>query len=163
MSTEAHVRIDEGLKRGPRQTPVRISTENVPRAINSNALRDVEPQSIIQAIMAGERARDIAQRLECSTPAIYQHLLKYAEADWRNAQVAKALALRDKAEEDLEVASDALSLARARETLKSAQWSLERLLSRLYGDKQDTAPKLPPILIINLPGASPLTLEHEPK
>lgn len=34
-------------------------------------------------------------------------------------------------------ASDALSLARAREQLRSAQWDLERVFSRIFGPKQE--------------------------
>jgi hypothetical protein len=38
---------------------------------------------------------------------------------------------------ELEEAPDALSLARAREKVRSAQWELERLLRRLYGQDRE--------------------------
>jgi cob(I)alamin adenosyltransferase len=43
----------------------------------------------------------------------------------------------EQAKDDLGTADDPLTLARAREQLRSAQWELERLFSRLYGQKQE--------------------------
>jgi hypothetical protein len=40
----------------------------------------------------------------------------------------------------LREAKDGLELARARELVRSAQWQLERVLSRIYGQKQEVAP-----------------------
>jgi len=63
-----------------------------------------------------------------------QILLRYAEEDWRQAQVLRALQRKEEAEAELdEGAADALSLARARERLRAAQWDLERVCRRIYG------------------------------
>jgi hypothetical protein len=152
--SESHIRIDEGIKRGPRTQPVAIPTES-PRTHNIGILANVEAKDLLTRLLNQERARDIAKELNCSTPAIYQHLLKHSKEDWKHAQVAKALALRDKAEEDVEAAPDALSLARAREALRSAQWSLERMLSSVFGLKGDAGPVAAPVLNITLSVAQP--------
>jgi len=55
----------------------------------------------------------------------------------KDAQTARALARLERSQRELEVATDALSLARARETLRGAQWELERLLNKIFGVKQE--------------------------
>jgi hypothetical protein len=65
-------------------------------------------------------------------------MLKNAEEQWRSAQVVKALRRKEEADELIETASNPLDLARAREKLKSAQWDLERVCRRIYG--QDSVP-----------------------
>ena len=44
-------------------------------------------------------------------------------------------------EDELDSATDALSLARAREQLRGAQWELERVLNRIYAQKQEVTGK----------------------
>jgi hypothetical protein len=69
----------------------------------------------------------------------------------------------EQAKEDLQTAADPLSLARAREALRSAQWELERLFSRLYGQKQEVTHNLPngPLINIQLSGQSVVTLQQD--
>ena len=45
--------------------------------------------------------------------------------------------MKEDGNEGLETAADALTLARARELVKSAQWDLERLDSSTFGQKQE--------------------------
>jgi hypothetical protein len=71
-----------------------------------------------------------------SDVTIYALLLRDHEEDWKEVQRARALARLERAQNELEVAPDALSLARARERVRSAQWELERLLRRIYGQDQ---------------------------
>lgn len=71
-----------------------------------------------------------------SDVTIYALLLRDHEDDWKEVQKARALARKERAEEKCRTAPDVLSLARAREELRSAQWELERLLRRLYGQDQ---------------------------
>jgi hypothetical protein len=62
-------------------------------------------------------------------------MLKYAEDEWKSAQLVKALMRKDRAEEMMERADNSLDLARARELLKAAQWDLERVCRRIYGQE----------------------------
>ena len=55
-----------------------------------------------------------------------------------DAQVIKAMKRKEDAEDLMERADNALDLTRAREQLRSAQWDLERVCRRIYG--QDAPP-----------------------
>ena len=100
-------------------------------------------QAVIARVVNDESIKDIAESMGMSRSALNMALLEYAEDDWRRAQVARALTRLDRARglrEELwnnkgERTNEALTLARDEE--KSAQWELERLLSRLYGAKQE--------------------------
>ena len=102
-------------------------------------LNKVDPKAVLDRYLSDESTKDIAASYGVTRQALGQFLLKAAEDDWRNAQVARALARKEAAEDDLENAEktpDALSLARTRERLKAAQWDLERVCRRIYGQDQ---------------------------
>ena len=101
--------------------------------MNEGALATVEPQTIIARYLQGELTEDIAKSYGVTRQGLGYHLRKTAEEEWKEAQIILAIERKDKAEEALESAADALSLARAREQLRSAQWDLERVLKRIYG------------------------------
>ena len=105
--------------------------------MNEGALATVEPQTIIARYLQGELTEDIAKSYGVTRQGLGYHLRKTAEEEWKEAQIILAIERKDRAEDALESAADALSLARAREQLRSAQWDLERLFSRLYGPKQE--------------------------
>lgn len=101
-------------------------------------LSGVDPSDILSLYLQDdESTATIAQRYGVHRSAILQFLLRAIPDDWREAQAVRALVALENAKDKLESAADALSLARAREQLRSAQWELERLLSRLYGQKQE--------------------------
>ena len=67
---------------------------------------------------------------------IYRKLLRECPEEWKEHQAARAIRILEEARDDMENVSktpDALSLARARERLRSAQWELERTCRRIYG------------------------------
>lgn len=101
-------------------------------------LGDAEPLTILRRYLSDESTKDIAASYGVTRQALGQFLLKHAEQDWKDAQVARALARKEQAEDMIESAGDALSLARARELLRAAQWDLERVCRRIYG--QDGPP-----------------------
>ena len=100
---------------------------------NLPALRDADPKAILQRYLSDESTKDIAASYGITRQALGQFLLKHAEEEWKDAQVARALARKEQAEDEIERAGDALSLARARELLRAAQWDLERVCRRIYG------------------------------
>ena len=93
----------------------------------------------IQRYGAGESVYAIAQDLGIEHTTLYRHLVKEREAEWRDAKVSKALVEVEEAEEALKTAPDMLALSRARERLRAAQWQLERLLRKIYGQDAPTA------------------------
>jgi predicted DNA-binding protein YlxM (UPF0122 family) len=118
---------------------------------NLPALRDTDPKLILQRYLSDESTKDIAKSYGVTRQALGQHLLKHAEAEWKEAQVARAISRKEQAEDDMDSISakiqDAdreererltLTLSLARERLKAAQWDLERVCRRIYG--QDVTP-----------------------
>ena len=91
--------------------------------------------TVLERYMAGEQVAAMAGEFGTSDVTIYALLLREHEEAWAEVQKARALARLERAQSDLEVAPDAISLARAREQVRSAQWELERLLRRLYGQE----------------------------
>ena len=101
-----------------------------------NLLAGLDPQTILSRCLV-ERTADIAQDLGVHRSALNQWLLQNGEDDWKEVQVARALTRKEMAEDELEAAQDPLSLARAREMLRAAQWDLERVCRRIYGQDQN--------------------------
>ena len=99
-------------------------------------LVSVDPAHIIQRYLSDESTKDIAASYGVTRQALNLHLLAHAEDKWRDAQVARAIARKEAAEDALDSTDtplDGLALARARERLRAAQWDLERVCRRIYG------------------------------
>ena len=99
-------------------------------------LKDADPKEVLDLYLAEKSTKEIAEGYGVTRSALNQWLLKTVEDDWKQAQVLKALKRKEDAEDAIETAPDALSLARARESLKAAQWDLERVCRRIYGTDQ---------------------------
>ena len=138
--TEAHIRIDEGIKRGPRlKPPAKAPRKAVerPGKLEQGKLANLNVQPILERYIAGASSTEIAKDLGVTRQGLAWWMRKHAEEDWKEAQVIQAVERKEKAESELETATDALSLARGREQLRSAQWDLERVCSRIFGVKQE--------------------------
>jgi predicted DNA-binding protein YlxM (UPF0122 family) len=112
------------------------------------ALRGADPKQILQRYLSDESTKDIAKSYGVTRQALGQHLLKHAEAEWKEAQVARAISRKEQAEDDMDAISSrienadkderdrlTLTLSLARERLKAAQWDLERVCRRIYGQE----------------------------
>lgn len=151
MTSEAHVRIDEGIKRGPRKPKAArtaLKAAGDPYTVALRPLHHLEPSerqsianSVLDRYINGEQVAKIAPDYKVSDVTIYALLLREHQDAWKDIQTARALARLEKNQDELAVCDDALSLARAREGVRSAQWELERLLHRLYGQKQEVTVK----------------------
>lgn len=115
-------------------------------ATELNAVLD----NAIQSYGEGLSVYAIASSLGVEHTTLYRHLVKHREADWREAKVARALAELEEAEEELKTAPDGLALSRARERCRAAQWQLERLMRRIYGQEQAAGPTSAIQININL-------------
>ena len=153
--TEAHVRIDEGIKRGPKAKrkplPVRRNEAGTAEAIPP----DLDPKFVLDLYLQHPTTSGIAQQLGVRRSSLTLWLRKRCPEDWKNVQIAKALMRKEDADYGLETAGDALTLARAREMLRSGQWDLERLDSHTWGPKQELTVTVQPILTINLSAQLP--------
>ena len=107
----------------------------------NGALVNIDSKTIITRYLNGELSDDIAKSLNVTRQGLSWHLRKHAEEDWKEAQIILAIERKEQAQKAMDVAGDALALARAREQLKSAQWDLERVLKRIYGPSQEVTGK----------------------
>jgi hypothetical protein len=130
-----HVRIDEGLKRGPRTKSEQTAANRsrVTTVAVAGLQADLVPSEVIERYLADENTADIAASYGISHSRLNQWLLEHAEEAWRRAQVARAVSALETATVILDEANDPMTLARAREQLRGAQWRLERLCTRLFG------------------------------
>lgn len=98
-------------------------------------LEKADPGQVLARYLTDETTGEIAASYGVTRQALGAYLLRTAESDWKEAQVARAIARKEKAEDALEAADDPLKLAKARELLKAAQWDLERVCRRIYGQE----------------------------
>jgi hypothetical protein len=101
-------------------------------------LKNASVGDVLTRVLAEESTKDIAASYGVTRSALNQWLLANAEEDWKTVQVIRAHKRKEEAQDEIDTATDALSLARAREKLKAAQWDLERVCRRIYG--QDVTP-----------------------
>jgi predicted DNA-binding protein YlxM (UPF0122 family) len=134
-----------------------------------------DPKDIILRYLSDESTKDIAASYGVTRQALGQYLVKHAEQEWKDAQVARAIVRKENADDELARIREAiklsdqeerhrlkLSLACAEAELKSAQWDLERVCRRIYG--QDVAQVTQAVQInINLRRESATdAVQHEP-
>lgn len=98
-----------------------------------------DPQRILEQIIAGKRTEDVAKALNVTKDQLVYRLVKNAPEEWQGAQLIRDLRRKEEAEDAIDSADDMLKLRKAEAKLKSAQWSLERVCRRVYGDiKEET-------------------------
>lgn len=91
-------------------------------------------RKIIERYISGESYAVLSAELGISHQAFYAWMLRTDEEAWRNAQISKALATLETAQEEVSSADSMLAIARAREKLVQARWTLEKLFRRLFGN-----------------------------
>lgn len=124
--TEAHVRIDEGIKRGPRK-PLKIRRRSPKADLGTWVIPEgLSPQTVLQRYLTEETTSHIAAEYGVSRKALTKWLREQCPVEWKQVQIIRALDQKEQGNEALD-AEDALSLACAREKLKSAQWELTAL------------------------------------
>jgi hypothetical protein len=164
-----NIRIDKGIKRGSKKymPPPALQTG---QSLAKRPLHQVAPEerariahNVLDRYINGEQVANIAPEYGVSDVTIYALLLREHQEAWKDIQTARALARLEQSQDELQTAPDALSLARARERVRSAQWELERLFSRLYGQKQEVTHNLPngPLINIQLSGQSVVHLQQD--
>jgi hypothetical protein len=94
-------------------------------------------ERILVRSLNGEKLRDIAPEYGVSKQALQQQIIKYAPDDWRDTQAARSMVAYEEARDRLDEPLDVVDIARVREQVRARQWELERLIPRLYGQKQE--------------------------
>lgn len=111
-------------------------------------LKDVDPKSVLDRVLSDESTKDIAASLGVTRSALNYWLIEHCDVEWKAAQVVRAIKRKEEAEDDLDLATDMLSLQKAEKRLKAAQWDLERVCRRVYG--QDNAAQVANAVQINI-------------
>ena len=143
MANEAHVRIDEGVKRGKQ---LRREALKQPRSKKGVFLSQLDPEKrkaiILEAperILRGETTTQIAQSYDIPASTLRSWLVGNPDAEQaRGAMLAMELTTKIG---EIENANDPLSLAQAREGFRAWSWIAERREARLYGQKQEVTVK----------------------
>jgi hypothetical protein len=160
---EAHVRIDEGVKRGSRKPP------NA-KGANGKYLPLLPPEKRLQAIQDaakrisnGEFLHDIAKDIGVTKQALSLWLLNECASEYKQAQRTGLISRIVDADSRIEMADNALDLARAREMARFARWDAERRLPSLFGPKQEITHSVAPILHIHTsPQADGVVIDQQP-
>jgi hypothetical protein len=77
-------------------------------------------------------------------------------------QAVRAISRKETAETMMEESTDGFQLNKGEKLLKAAQWDLERVYRRIYGDNVDrTLSNVSIIINTKWPGQSPVTLDAE--
>lgn len=121
-----------------------------------NPLKNINPLDVLDRYLAEETSTEIAASLGVTRAALSYWLLEVAESEWKSAQLVKAIRRKEDADLLIDSASNPLDLARARESLRSAQWDLERVCRRIYGQDQPANIAQAVQININLRGAETL-------
>ena len=128
-------RIDRGVKRGPRN-PHKAPTRRPEHKVGTIP-PNLDPDSVLDRYLTESTTSQIAYDYGVSRKTLVRWLVEQRPEQWKKIQVIRALCRKEDGDEGIEVACDALSLARAREQLRSGQWDLERLDSKNYAPKQE--------------------------
>ena len=142
-----HVRIDEGIKRPPKHRH-KLPTKRPEHKVGSIPV-GLNPDLVIEQYLTESTTSQIAYEHGVSRKTLVRWLIEQRPDQWKKVQIIRALCRKDDGDEGIETACDALSLARAREQLRSGQWDLERLASSTWGPKQEITHHVQPILVIN--------------
>lgn len=152
---------------GPPAAPKALTVSKRPMSHLTPERRAEIAAQVLDRYIAGEQVAEMAEEYETSDVTLYALLLREHESDWKDIQEARALARLERSQHALRTAPDALSLARSREEVRSAQWELERLCRRLYGEDKQQAVIVAPVLNITISDQSnadaaprPFSLSH---
>lgn len=104
-----------------------------------------DAQAILAQLVEGKRTEDIAACLDVSREKLVYFLRTRAPEDWKEAQVIRSIRRKEEAEDEIDTAGDMLELQKAIAKLKSAQWDLERVCRRIYGEAKE--PSVAPVVI----------------
>ena len=103
-----------------------------------NPLKAANAQDVLTRVLNEESTKDIAASYGVTRSALNYWLIEHCDTEWKASQVVRALKRKEDSEDEMDTAMDALTLARAEKRLRAAQWDLERVCRRIYG--QDAPP-----------------------
>ena len=140
MDVAATKRIDAGIPRGPRKNSrVARGLTPKPRPEDRGTWQipaNLNPDEVIAKYLTEATTSQIAASYGLSRRALVKWLRQERPNEWKEAQLIRAHVRLEDGEDGLDGSADALSLARAREQAKAAQWRLQAL-DNDYHPKQE--------------------------
>lgn len=113
---------------------------------------------VLQRYEHDAKMADLAVEQGCTTTTLYRWLIRECPEEWKAVQSAKAAKALEDAKEHLEDATDSLEINRAEKQIKAAQWELERLHARIYGQQEQATAS---VVLISI-GIGPRSAERPP-
>ena len=149
-----HQRIDEGLPRKPKRRNGKITHPSNPADLGTWVIpTDLDPDAVLQQYLSESTTAHIASQYGLSRKALTRWLRQQRPNEWREIQALRAFCTKEDAQTGLTIAPDALSLSRARELLRSAQFDLQAL-DPDWRPKQELSGNLQPIMNITVVSSS---------
>lgn len=102
-------------------------------------LEKASPRAVLKRLLSDESPEQIAASYGVTTHALNLFLMSKSEQGWKDTQMARAASLKNEAETMMRNAKEPLSLAKGRELMKAAQWDLERVGRRIYGQEMNVS------------------------
>jgi CRISPR/Cas system Type II protein with McrA/HNH and RuvC-like nuclease domain len=106
---------------------------------NPGALATLDPMPVLARLQSGESLRTIAADLGVSNVGLRAWLLREDREQYSEVITAALTTRVAEADERLDEAEDAVSIARAREQARFARMDYERRRPSLYGQRPSTA------------------------
>lgn len=132
-----NVRIDKGIKRGPKKQRVAIQRPQESQDLSPIIPITLDPKEVLERYLSEAKTSKIAESYGVRRRNLVRWLREVAPAEWKQVQVVRALIFKEDGMEAMEEADSALVLARAREMVRTAQWELERQDAANYAPKQE--------------------------
>ena len=126
-----------------------------------NPLKTANAQDVLTRVLNEESTKDIAASYGVTRSALNYWLIEHCDTEWKAAQVVRALKRKEDSEEEMDTAQDSLTLARAEKRLRAAQWDLERVCRRIYGQDAPPAGANAVQININLRGSGATKQDNE--
>ena len=132
-----HQRIDEGIKRGPKRRSVPKRRDPETGQVQAIPL-DLDPHHVLQLYLSERTTSQIAKQFGLSRKSLVAWLRKTVPEKWYDVQATRAFCRKEDGDEGLYTASDAISLSRARELVRSGHLDLQAL-DRAYAPKSEVS------------------------
>ena len=142
-----HQRIDKGIPRGPRKALRRSPKADLGSWVIPS---DLNPETVLERYLTESTTSQIASEYGLSRKALVKWLREVKPKEWKEIQLIRAHCRLDDGEDGIEGACDPLSLARAREQTKAAQFRLTALDSDYQPKQEVTHKQAPPVLSITI-------------
>ena len=154
-----HQRIDEGIPRGPKRRSV--PKRRNPETGQVQAIPpDLDPQTVLNQYLTEKTTSQIAKQYGLTRKSLVAWLRKIVPEQWYDVQAVRAFCRKDDGDEQLYTAADAISLARARELVRSGQFELQAL-DRAYAPKSEISMSVTVDLGDKLRRARERVIEHD--